>query len=68
MIELSFIGFQLPLLPTLYPIEDVSVITISVGVICISVVTGGSGTIACSCVTFYKVFTSMMVDHIAYTN
>ena len=68
MLELSCLGCQLPLLPKLDPIEYASVITIGVGGIWIPVGTGGSGTIACSCVAFDTVFTSLMVYCMADTN
>ena len=68
MLELSCLGCRLPLLPKLDPIEYASVITIRVGGILIPVGTGGSGTIACSCVVFDTVFTSLIVDCMADTN
>ena len=61
-------GCRLPLLPKLDPIEHASVITIGVGGMRITVGTSGSGTIACSCVAFNTVFTSLMVDLMADTN
>ena len=68
MIEWSCLGCRLPLLPKLDPIEDASVITIGVGGKRIPVGTCWSGTIECSCVAFDTVFTSLMVEHMEYTN
>ena len=68
MLELSFLGCRLPLLSKLDPIEDASVITIGVGGMRIPIGTSGSGTIACSCVAFDTLLTSLMEDLMTDTN